>query len=167
MKVLTAIITDTTVAYWLKDETGPAEPVASVVNHGMTVDQVSDLGLSLIGALSLNGAKPEPVKREPRKAPAPKKRGRVASYNLSADTVLADIRAHPGTTCLEAAGRLFGSGETGHMQVVNRRAGELHAAGKITFSERVDPRRKGRPARTYYPAPESPLEEPVSSSIQP
>jgi hypothetical protein len=147
VKVLIAITSEATVAYWVSDD-GPAEPVATVVNHGMTVDQVADLGISLIGALSLNGpkrpVKPSlPARPAKSKAAPPTKRRRTRTYGVTFDIVLAAIREHPGSTAREMAQYVDAPpGESG-FQAVNRRALELRDAGLITFGERQEGR--GRP----------------------
>lgn len=142
MRQLVSVVTEETVSYYLADDGGDDEvvKVAQVLNDGLGVPEVIDLGANLVAALRLNGhrrksvtapaAKPLPEPAKPAKPaqakPAQAKRPRV-SWGLTGDRVLADIRAHPGTTFAEIAQRLTGSDDRRAVQSVTA---HIHALSR-------------------------------------
>lgn len=135
MRQLVSVVTEQTVHYFLAEEgSDEVQQVASVLNTGLQVPDVIDLGSNLLEALHLNGhskgrkavaapaptpalppARPAPVKaaaRKPGRPPGPQKRP-MRRWGFGQDTVLADLRAHPGTTYREACLRIAGSEEAG------------------------------------------------------
>ena len=119
MRQLVSVVTDEHVVYVLHDGDAAVQ-VAQVVNPGLSVPDVIELGASLAEALRLNGKPrrvqraelpPAPPAEKPTKPKASKRsqaqRTRV-SWGLTREQVLDDIRAHPDTTTVEIAVRLLG-----------------------------------------------------------
>jgi len=152
LRVLVSIVTDATVAYWVSGEGGPAEPLASVANRGMSVDQIAEIGVSLISALSLNGAAPAP-KREPKTRAAPQPKGRRAKprkfVKFTEEMVLTDIGANPGTTAQEGAARLGNDASSGRSSY-DRLAKVANGRGIVAFGERNQEGVRGRNPRAFW-----------------
>lgn len=129
MRQLVSVVTPESVSYFLAEEgtDTPVQQVAQVLNTGLAVADVIDLGSNLLGALRLNGHKsrpravapptqpalepappePAPVKRTGRPKGIPGKRP-MQRWGFTGERVLADLRAHPGTTYVDAVDRLTG-----------------------------------------------------------
>ena len=198
MRQLVSVVTDQTVSYFLQDEDpeAPVLQVAQVLNMGLDVPEVLDLGANLVQSLKLNGRgararaqiaapapramKPatqpelEPVKPEP---PARNRGGRpkgpakrpMRRWGFTREAVLADLRAHPGTTYVEAALRISGSSEkaavgaySASLQLVERHL--LGTGARVTRTQTTGPGSDGRMTRFSLltleePTPQEPQEE--------
>lgn len=138
MRQLVSVVTEQTVSYYLAAEDSEhVHQVAQIVNTGLEVGDVIDLGANLLTALRLNGkgakaliaptartlSQPIPVQPALTPAEPPAKSGQKSgqksasgksgqprmSWGLRKDAVLADVRAHPDTTYREIAKRLIGT----------------------------------------------------------
>lgn len=129
MRQLVSVVTETSVAYYLTEgDSDEVQQVAQVLNTGLAVPDVVELGANLLDALRLNGHRkagvaataPTPAlpPAPPRQTPAPaRKVGRprgpakrpMRRWGFTKANVLADLRAHPGSTYAEAAERISGS----------------------------------------------------------
>jgi hypothetical protein len=125
MRQLVSVVTDEHVRYFVTDEGEEIEQIAQLVNRGLDVEAVVQLGTSLSDVLRLNGHKRKAVKPAavvPELPPAPAPRRRVRSYHdLTRGEVIDYITAHPGCRAREMADVLLpGIGKLGRHTVSNR-----------------------------------------------
>jgi hypothetical protein len=118
MRQLVSVVTDDSVRYFVQDGDN-VQQIAQLLNPGLDVPAVIELGDVLTSALRLNGNRSPKSGRELPAAPEPavrveaapsKRTKRVETrtrWGVSGFDVLDDVRAHPGTTVAEIVGRIY------------------------------------------------------------
>ena len=150
MKQLVSVVTDDAVAYFVHDG-DEALQIARLINPGLDVAAVLELGTSLAHVLRVDGRRP--LSRRPVEAPAiappatpdvEAKRARRAEaqrthtqWGISRNAVLDDLRHHPGATYSEIAHRLTKSRDPKAVQTVSATVHDLRRHGYRIVSEKV------------------------------
>lgn len=109
-----AFVEGETLRYFVSEDGDQVTQVAQMVNPGLDVRDVLQLGNVLAHALRLNGDKP---KRQPRAAPPElpperPRRGRPPAgvgllYNVTVEDIIGYVRKHPGSRPSEIAAALM------------------------------------------------------------
>lgn len=133
MRQLVSVIADGSVRYFVHDG-DRVRQIAEIVDPGADVTTVIEIGVSLAALYeSRNGDKPKPKPAPAAASPPARPAGKrpMRRWGASQDAVLADLRAHPGSSVAEIATRVTGSDEHGARQTVNATLGVLRKQHEI------------------------------------
>jgi hypothetical protein len=164
VRQLVSVVTDDAVRYFVQDGEH-VQQIAQLLNPGLDVPAVIELGDVLTSALRLNGSKSTKRGRELPAAPEPAVRVEAAprrqmtrpggdtvpvdsggrhKWGVTALQIAADVRAHPGTTVREITERLYTETTPASVGACSAHVSLLTGRGAVRVEQRESETAVGR-----------------------